>query len=155
MAYSKLAKFSKPSKVTEKVTTAPEAPQEAGQIDPKYTRRIATIFIVAHIIFAVILSLWYFHRYILEPVGFGYIVYILELPGAVIVYLVGQSQNLESAIPYLAAFIINTIFYGFIGYLLGIFSQKYKWNDEINRLLKMEAEVYEDVKEETPAADNP
>jgi hypothetical protein len=130
----------------EKKTPDPAAasPVAAVKHDPKYPKKIALILIISHVIFALCITIWNFHIYILKPNSFGYMVYLLELPAAIIMKILNQTQNTESVVIYLAAFFINTIFYGFLGYLLGRVFQKYGWDKEIDLLSKMEAEAYEE-----------
>lgn len=130
-------------RIRSKIVAAPPAKPENP--DVKYAKQVAIAFGVVHIIFAIFISVWYFHRYILNPIGFGYIIYILEFPGAIVVSLLGMAKDAESATPYIIAFVINTAFYGLIGYLLGILFHKKKWNEEVSRLFKLEPEAYEDV----------
>jgi hypothetical protein len=133
-------------KTSEPATTA-AAPDKTTSRDPKYQRKVAVILVISHIFFAISITIWHLHLYILKPNGFGYIIYLLEIPGAIVMYLLGQTQNIESVIPYIAAFLINTIFYGIIGYFLGRIFQTYGWDKEIDLLWKLESEVYEESPE--------
>ncbi|MBI5779843.1 MAG: hypothetical protein HZA49_10395 [Planctomycetes bacterium] len=123
----------------------------AGAMMPasKYPKKMAVVFSVCHVIFAIIISLWNFHPYIITPNGLGYFVYMLELPSAIIVGILGgANSNISPVILYIGAFLINTVFYGFFGYLIGYVLLTYGWDKEINRLCKLETEAYE----ETPGA---
>jgi hypothetical protein len=124
---------------------APDSSAPAIKRDSKYPKKIALTLIISHVIFALCITIWNFHIYILKPNSFGYVVYLLELPAAIIMKILNQTQNTESVVIYLAAFLINTIFYGFLGYLLGRVFQKYGWDNEIKLLSKLETEAYEEI----------
>mgnify|MGYP001588880931 FL=1 len=129
------AKESKPAAVA-----GPTAPPS------KYPKNVAIVFTVYHVIFAVVITIWNFHPYIIKPSGLGYFVYILELPSAIIVGILGGEQSgISPEILYSGAFIINTVFYGFFGYLIGYVLLTYGWDKEVNRLCKLETEVYEET----------
>ncbi|MFH0888090.1 MAG: hypothetical protein V1871_02650 [Planctomycetota bacterium] len=125
------------------LSAAVSSPAKAIKHDPKYPRKVALALVIFHVIFAISITIWHLHIYILKPNSFGCIVYLLELPGAIILKILGQNQNIESVIIYIIAFFINTVFYGFLGYFLGRIFQKYGWDKEIRTLCKLETEVYE------------
>ena len=128
-------KESKPAEVA-----GPAAPAS------KYPKKVAIAFAVFHVIFALVISIWNFHPYIIKPSGLGYFVYILELPSAIIVGILGGTQSgISPVILYIGAFLINTVFYGFFGYLVGYVLLTYGWDKEVNRLCKLETEVYEET----------
>lgn len=131
--------------LTPKKDIPEKEPPSPESLRSRYPRRVGFIWLICHIIFAVVITLWYLHPYIFNPSGFGYIIYILEFPGAIMVVLVGQAQDIESAGPYIAAFFINSIFYGFVGYFVGYIFQTYGWDKEAHRLWKLESEVYEET----------
>ncbi|MDI6732962.1 MAG: hypothetical protein QME51_01990 [Planctomycetota bacterium] len=135
---SRLIQPKKPEPVSPVQKTAPQV------VDPKYPMRVAVVVVVCHLIFALIISAWHLHPYILNPNGFGYLIYILELPAALLIKLLGDIEDINIVLLYVGAFLINTVFYGFLGYLFGYIAQTYEWNKEINRLPQLEAEVYEE-----------
>lgn len=143
-ALRKRTKQSEESKQTPSTPNAAAAisPATAKKHDPKYPRKVALILVIFHILFAISITIWNLHIYILRPNSFGCIVYLLEFPGAIILKILNQTQNTESVIIYIIAFFINTVFYGFFGYLLGRIFQKYGWDKEIRTLCKLETEVY-------------
>lgn len=143
---SRLPKSTGVIKPREKKEIKSESP--SGPVAPpsKYPKNVAIVFTVYHIIFAVVISIWNFHPYIIEPSGLGYFVYILELPSAIIVGILGGANSgISPMILYIGAFLINTVFYGFFGYLIGYVLQTYGWDKEINRLCKLESEAYEET----------
>lgn len=140
---SRLSKLS--SKKVPAAAPAPEAAPVkkdegamAALAKRKYFMKVAIIFGVVHIIFASIISIWGFHISIFKPTGADWIVRLAELPGYGLVALIGQSDNIESALPYIVAFVLNTIFYGGIGYVAGYFFKTYHFDEEINTLLDAE-----------------
>jgi hypothetical protein len=112
--------------------------------DPHYKREVAIVFTVSHIIFVLIISAWHLHPYIFNPSGFGYLIYLFEIPASLVIGLIGLTPEKEPVLPYFGAFFINTIIYGFIGYLLGQVFQTYEIDKELERLSKSEEEVYEE-----------
>jgi len=149
MKLSDIKNKAKPLKGPKQKTSASAVslPDTAVKHDPAYPRKVASILVISHILFAISITIWHLHIYILKPNSFGYIVYLLEFPGAIILKILNQTQNIESVTVYIIAFVINTIFYGFLGYLLGRIFQKYGWDNEIRMLWKLEAEVYEETTE--------
>ncbi|MEW6027310.1 MAG: hypothetical protein AB1599_08455 [Planctomycetota bacterium] len=142
---SRLPKSNVVPKPEDAKETKPDA--AAGSVAPpsKYPRNVGIVFAVWHAVFAIIISIWNFHPYIIKPSGLGYFVYILELPSAIIVGILGGEQSgISPLILYIGAFLINTVFYGFFGYLIGYVLLTYGWDKEINRLCKLETEVYEE-----------
>lgn len=144
---SKVKQHGESKEKTSESSPVAVAPDTTASRDPKYLRKVIFILVISHIFFAISITIWHLHPYILKPSGFGCIIYLLELPGAIIIYLLGQTQNIESVVPYIAAFLINTIFYGVIGYFLGRIFQIYEWDKEIPLLWKLESEVYENITE--------
>jgi hypothetical protein len=143
---SRVAKSSGVIKTKEEKESKPA--EIAGPATPasKYPKKVAIAFAVFHVIFALVISIWNFHPYIINPSGLGYFVYILELPSAIIVGILGGTQSgISPEILYIGAFLINTVFYGFFGYLVGYVLLTYGWDKEVNRLCKLETEVYEET----------
>jgi len=122
------------------------APVDVMAPPSKYPKHVAIAFAVFHVVFAIIISIWNFHLYIVTPSGLGYFVYIMELPSAIILSILGGTQSgISPTILYIGAFLINTVFYGFFGYLIGYVLLTYGWDKEVNRLCKLEPEVYEEI----------
>src|SRR3989339_449552 len=143
---SRLPKPSGVIKPKEKPDVKPEPSIGPAAPASKYPKKVAIAFAVFHVIFAVVISIWNFHPYIIKPSGLGYFVYILELPSAIIVGILGGTQSgISPVILYIGAFLINTVFYGFFGYLVGYVLLTYGWDKEVNRLCKLETEVYEET----------
>ncbi|MFH1229896.1 MAG: hypothetical protein V1709_00210 [Planctomycetota bacterium] len=144
MKLSDIRNKAKHTEESKQKTSAPAVglPDTTAKHDSKYPRKVASILVISHILFAISITIWHLHIYILKPHSFGYIVYLLELPGAVILDILGQAQNTESVIIYITAFLINTISYGFLGYLLGRIFQKFGWDKELGMLCQLETEVY-------------
>lgn len=140
------SRLPKPKGAVKAMAKADPKPELAGgpaAPPSKYPKKVAIIFAVCHVIFAVIISIWNFHTYIISPSGLGYFVYILELPSALILVLMGDVQ-IDPAILYIGAFLINTVFYAVLGYLAGYVMMTYGWDQEVHRLCKLEQEVYEE-----------
>lgn len=138
----------KPSVITKAEDKTADQPvgQSADKPAPehtsKYPKQVAIAAAVTHVVLAIIISAWYLHPYIIKPSGFGYIIYILEIPGALVASVTGLAKDAESSTPYYVAFFVTTVIYGGLGYLVGYFLQTYGWDKEVNRLCNLETEVY-------------
>ena len=146
MKLSDIKKKARQLEESKQKTSSPavSSPDKAIKHNPKYPRKVALALVIFHILFAISITIWHLHIYILRPNSFGCIIYLLEFPGAIILKILEQTQNIESVIIYIIAFFINTVFYGFLGYFLGRIFQKYGWDKEIRTLCKLETEVYEE-----------
>ena len=142
---SKLPKPKSVVKPKEVQEIKPEQVAGAAAPHSKYPKNVAIVFAVWHVIFALIITIWNFHLYIIKPSGLGYFVYILELPSAIIAGILGGANSgISPVILYIGVFLINTVFYGVFGYLIGYVLLTYGWDKEVNRLCKLETEAYDE-----------
>lgn len=121
-----------------------ETPKEetAAKTSRNYKIYCAIVFAIAHVILVIFILTWSLHKAAFSYSGGNFILFMMELPGVLIAKIFGLAGNLESALPFIIAFILNTIAYAAIGYGLGAFFQKRNWIEEIQDLLLTEEEIW-------------
>lgn len=107
----------------------------------------AIALLLGHVVFVILILTWSLEKSIFSSSGGNFILFFIELPGVLLTRLFGMAKDLESTFPFAVAFIINTIFYGLVGFGLGALFQKLNWIDEVRNLFLTEEEIME--KEET------
>ncbi|MFH1227726.1 MAG: hypothetical protein V1701_07470 [Planctomycetota bacterium] len=117
----------------------PEAPPPASG----YPMKTAVVFGVVHVVFVLIITIWGLSLSILQPHNVQWIIRMLEIPGALFVSLIGQAENIDSFLPYLIAYLINTLIYAGIGYGVGIIIIKYRIDVQLKTILHLEEEAYQ------------
>jgi hypothetical protein len=117
----------------------PEAPPPASG----YPMKTAVVFGVVHVVFALIITIWGLSLRILQPHNVQWIIRMLEIPGALFVGLIGQAENIDSFLPYLIAYLINTLIYSGIGYGVGMLIIKYRIDVPLKTIFHLEEEAYQ------------
>lgn len=134
-----------PSKGKE-TPVAGAAPKDAGAapesaaVQSVFPMQVAIASGVLHICFFVIVVVAGFSPAILAPHSADWLLRLAELPGALLVDLIGQGQNIDSFIPYTIVFVINTFFYAVVGLGIGHLLVRFKAEEEVKALLNMEEE---------------
>ncbi|MFA5793664.1 MAG: hypothetical protein WC980_01140 [Candidatus Brocadiia bacterium] len=140
----KLPGKSRISAAAHKAPEVKKAPEPAAPPSPSaYPMKTAITFGVLHVIFALSVTVWNFNLSILQPNSADWIIRLLEIPGALFVSLIGQADNVNSFLPYLIVYLINTLIYAAIGYGVGILIIKYKIDEELKTILHLEEEAYQ------------
>lgn len=107
-----------------------------------FPRQVTIFCIILHTCFFAVITIWGFHTSILAPHSADWMFRLLEMPGALLVDVIGQSAEVDSVLPYAVIFIVGTIFYAVVGYGLGKLLRRYRIDEDIYDLLHLEEEAY-------------
>ena len=125
----------------------PPTPEEK-----KFPFRLAIVFVISHVIFAILISLWGFHISIFQPHSADVLLYIMELPGVELAKGIDYA-NIEEEISFILAFFVNTIFYALVGFALGHVALYFQVKEDIDELFLTEAEIKEKDSPDLPLGD--